>query len=117
LWRAARVDLAPVELGTLLFVREQLIGGRRLLEPLLGFLVAGMQIGVRRLGQRAIGAADLIRGRVSGDAKHLVGIAHPYLATRTAPALPCHGVGGNRLVNVGCLSWIATMSQSDGHRP
>ena len=79
--RAAGVDLAAIELAPLLLVGQQLVGGGALLEPLLRLLVAGMQVGMRGLGELAIGAADLVRGRVTANAQHLVGIAHAHLAS------------------------------------
>ena len=67
--RAAGIDLAAIVLPALLLVRQQLVGGGDFLEALLRFLVARMQIGVRGLGELAIGGADLVRGRISGNAE------------------------------------------------
>ena len=57
---ARGVDLAGVEAPPLLRVREQIVGGGDLLEPLLGLLVARIEIRVQLLGQFSIGAANLV---------------------------------------------------------
>ena len=56
--RATGIDLAAVVLPALLFVGEQLVGGRDFLEALLRLLVARMEIRMRGLGK----ACDRRRG-------------------------------------------------------
>src|SRR5579883_1974223 len=75
---AAGVDLAAVEAGALVLVRQQIIGRRDLLEARLGLFVAGVEIGMMPLGELAIGGADLLLARILGDAEHLVGVSRSH---------------------------------------
>ena len=58
--------------GALLFIAEDLVGLVYLLELLLGFLVAGVQVGVVFFRLFAVGAFDLILRSALGNAQHLV---------------------------------------------
>src|SRR5262249_667488 len=58
---AGSVDLAAVEARALLGIAQKAVGGRDFLELLLGFLVAGVEVGVKLLGKRPISLLDLVR--------------------------------------------------------
>jgi len=68
------VDLAGVVAGALGGVGQQFIGGRDCLEPLLGRLVAGVEVGVIGFRQLAIGALDRGRIGIPADTQGLVKI-------------------------------------------
>ena len=69
---AGGVDLAPVEAGALVLVAQEVIGGGDGLEPVLGLLVAGVEIGMQLLGELAVGLPDLVQAGVALDAQCLV---------------------------------------------
>ncbi len=68
------IDLALVVARALLGVADQIVGGRDILELLLRRLVAGVEIGMQLLGERAVGLADVLGGGILGDTQDLVGI-------------------------------------------
>src|SRR5271165_5207561 len=70
------VDLAGVVAAALVRIGQELVGGRNLLEPLLGVLVARVEVRMQLLGELTIGLADLLGGRRLGDAEDLVGVFH-----------------------------------------
>ena len=79
---AIGVNLAGIEFGALVLVAQHVIGRGQFLETLLGFLVAGMGVGMVLLGQAAEGLFDLgLRGAL-GHAQSLVGIAHSVSCRR-----------------------------------
>src|SRR5262249_5702150 len=73
---AILVDLAGVELAPLLGIAEQVIGGRRLLEPRLHLLVAGVDVGMQLLRELAISLLDLVRRCARGNAECFVRVSH-----------------------------------------
>ena len=73
---ARRVDLAGIELFAFVFIAQQVVGGRDLLELVFGGLVAGIEIRVQLLRQLAIGAANIGGGGRRGDAENFVRIPH-----------------------------------------
>ena len=75
---AAGVDLAAVEAGALVLVRQDVVGAGNLLEARLGLLVAGIEIGVVALGELAIGAANVVFARILLDAQHFIGISRGH---------------------------------------
>ena len=70
----ARVAVRVVALA-LLGVAEDAVGLRRLLEALLGLLVARVAVGVVLERQLAVGGLDLLLGGVPGDPEDLVVVA------------------------------------------
>ena len=73
---AARVDLAAVEARALLRVGEQRVGGGDGLEALLRVLFAGIEVGMKALGQLAVGGTDRVFGGGALNAQDLVGVFH-----------------------------------------
>src|SRR5574337_1378884 len=73
---ARGVDLPRVVAPALVWVGEDVVGGRDLLEPLLGALVARIEIGMQLLGEPTVGLADLLGRRGFRDAEHLIGVSH-----------------------------------------
>src|SRR5690349_19634308 len=69
------VDLTAVEARPLLRIREQVVGGRDLLELLLDALV-GVEVRVQLLREPAVGCLDVLRRSVSFEAQYLVRISH-----------------------------------------
>ncbi len=61
-----------VVLLALLRVAEHVVGGRDLLEPLLGLHVALVRVGVMLTSELAVRLRDLLRGRAFRDAERLV---------------------------------------------
>ena len=54
------VDLARIVALSLLGIGQQFVGGRNLLEPLLGVLVARIEVGMELLRQLPVGLADFL---------------------------------------------------------
>src|SRR5262249_22855584 len=80
---AGGVDLAAVEARPLVGVAADVIGGGDLLEPLFRPLVAGIEVRVQLLRQRAVGGADLVLRGLRLHAQHGIGIlAHVALLFR-----------------------------------
>ncbi len=75
---AAGVDLAAVEACPLVLVRQDVVGAGEFLETRLGFLVAGVQVGMVALGELAVGAANLVFARVLLDAQNFIGISRGH---------------------------------------
>ena len=73
---ARGVDLAGVVAAPLVRVGQEVVGRRHFLEPLLGVLVAGIEVRMQFLGQLPVGLADLLGGRGLGEAEDLVGVFH-----------------------------------------
>ncbi len=71
---AGCVDLAAVVAPALLLVADDAVGGRDLLELLLGRLVARIEVGVQLLGELAIGLGDVLRLRGLRHAKYRIEI-------------------------------------------
>src|SRR5438132_531064 len=69
---AAFVDLAAIVAGALLRIRQDVVGGRDRLEARLGGRLSRVQIGVKLLGELAVGLADLVGGGVRLDPEHLI---------------------------------------------
>ena len=76
------VDLAGVVAASLFRVRQQVVGGRNLLEPLLGMLVARIEVRVQLLGELPVGLADILRARRFGDAEDFIGVFQTRLRER-----------------------------------
>ena len=68
------VDLAGVVALSLVRIRQEVVGGRDLLELLLRVLVARIEIRVQLLGELPVGFADFLRGRGLGDAEDVIGV-------------------------------------------
>src|SRR5262249_3018941 len=81
---AAGVDLVAIEARALLGIAQQRVGGRDVLELLLGLLVAGVEIGMELLGETAIGLLDVVRGRVLLYSQKLVWIGRQGVLLRGA---------------------------------
>jgi hypothetical protein len=73
---AAGVDLAAVVARPLGRIRQQVVGRRELLELLLDPLVAGIEVGMQFLGQRAIGLLDVVGAGRGLHAQGFVGCCH-----------------------------------------
>ena len=73
---AARVDLAVVVALPLVLVGEDVVGARHLLEARLGFLVPRIEIGMKLLGEAAVGLADVLERGGAIDAENFVGVCH-----------------------------------------
>ena len=80
------VDLSSVVAAALLRVRQKVVGRRNLLEPLLGALVAGVEVRMQFLGQFPVSRADFIGRRGLGDAQHFIGVSHGASGSWTATA-------------------------------
>src|SRR5208337_2390349 len=78
---ARGVDLAGVVAATLFRVRQQVVGGRYLLEPLLGALVARIEVGMQLFRKLPVGLADLLGRRGLGDAEDFIGVLQMRLRT------------------------------------
>ena len=68
------VDLARVVALSLVRIRQQVVGGRDLLELLLRVLVARIEVRVQFLGELPVGFADFLRRRGLGDAEDVIGV-------------------------------------------
>ena len=75
------VDLARVVALSLVRVRQDVVGGRNLLELLLGALVARVEVRMQFLRQLPVGFADLLGRRGLGDAENIIGVSHMRLRT------------------------------------
>src|SRR5690606_25597323 len=75
---ALRVDLAAVELGALLLVAENFIGGIDLGKLLLGLGIILVLVGMIGLGELAERLLDVRVARRSGTTENAVWIAHGY---------------------------------------
>ena len=74
----------PIVRRALVGVGEHRVRLRRLLELLLGVLVAGVAVGMVLERELAVGALDVLVGRVPRDAEHVVVVALAHaLATFT----------------------------------
>ncbi len=86
LLRPRGVNLAGVEPPAFLWVREQIVGDAYLFEPLLGLLVAGIEVRVQLLGQLSVSRANLVGRSGLGDAKNShMGLAWADPAVRVRP--------------------------------
>src|ERR1700677_1388264 len=85
LFRPRGVDLASVEAPSLLRVGKQIVGRGDFLEPLLGRLVARIEIRVQLLGELSVGGADLVGRSGLGDAEGFVRVFHTRDPSRARP--------------------------------
>jgi hypothetical protein len=75
------VDFAAIEAGAAFGVGQQFVGRVDGLEAVLGLRVAGIEIGVRGLGELQERAANLLVRRVPGDAERRVGVVGHAVST------------------------------------
>ena len=79
-FRAGGVDLAAIVACPLFRIADQVIGRGDCLEFLLRRPVAGIEVGMQRLGELAVGSANLIRRGLLLHAQDGIGIlAHEPL--------------------------------------
>ena len=71
---AVHVDLAPVETGALVGIRQQIIGVGDFRKALARLGVILVAVGVQFLGQLAIGGLDVLLGCAAGHAQYGIGI-------------------------------------------
>ena len=82
-----RIDLAPVEAGPLLGVAHKIVGGGNALELLLGFRIAGIEIGMELLRLAAVSLLDLLGRGARRHPEHVIRIV-TQRAPSALPSLP-----------------------------
>src|SRR5690606_14102120 len=86
---AVGADFPSIELGALLLVADDLVGGVDLGETVLRLRIGLVRVGMQLLGELAEGRLDFGLARLPLDAMDFVGIAHDSNTIRSAPAAEC----------------------------
>src|SRR5580700_3731199 len=85
---AGFVDFTPIVPRPLVGIREQVVGCRDFFERRFRFGFSRIDVGMKLLGELAIGFADLVRTSVRFDAEQLIGcLRHPRCLVRTRCAV------------------------------